>query len=199
MIYLIRASRSDPYSELMRDMFEDRAVQFRDRRQWDLELDAEGGERDAYDALDPLYLILTDAQGGHAGSMRFLPTTGPTMVNDHFMDLLGGAPLTSPRIWECTRFCLSPRLQQPGRHAARLMAAALAMGLHLGLVGSVGVFDAPMRRVYARLGWSPHVVGARHGIGAGIWAFDPACYPKLLQAAGWRRSYVKNRVRRWLL
>ena len=29
------------------------------------------------------------------------------MVNDHFPHLLGDGVITSPVIWECTRFCLA--------------------------------------------------------------------------------------------
>ena len=41
-------------------------------------------EIDQYDLLNPLYLILKDENGKHLGSCRALPTTGPTMIADHF-------------------------------------------------------------------------------------------------------------------
>jgi N-acyl-L-homoserine lactone synthetase len=37
-----------------------------------------GQERDRYDDLNPLYVIWQEHDGRHAGSMRFLPTTGRT-------------------------------------------------------------------------------------------------------------------------
>lgn len=60
--------------------------------------------------------------GNHGGSMRFLPTTGPSMVNDHFSHLTGGVHIESPLIWECTRFCLTPQ------GAGQQVSAALAIG-----------------------------------------------------------------------
>lgn len=199
MIHLLYKDQLEQIPDLAQDMFEDRADQFHTRLKWDVRLDGDGAELDQYDALNPLYLILSDAQSGHLGSMRFLPTTGRTMVNEHFADLLGGSDIVSPRIWECTRFCLSPRLGTSGRVAARLMAGAMALGLRLGLVGSVGVFDAPMLRVYRRLGWGPEVMGMRDGIRAGIWAYDETVVPTLLRASGWSRRYVDHQIARWII
>ena len=108
------------YDRLARSMFTDRADQFARRLGWDVAVDAAGEERDAYDALNPLYVIWETPEGAHAGSMRFLPTTGPVMVNDHFAHLLTGA-VVSPLIWECTRFCLA-------RGAPAHVAAALMLG-----------------------------------------------------------------------
>lgn len=85
---------------LARAMFEDRADQFKTRLGWEVTVNADGQERDEYDDLNPLYVIWETATGVHGGSMRFLPTTGRTMVNDHFLDLTDGVPIQSPFIWE---------------------------------------------------------------------------------------------------
>ncbi|HHS94793.1 MAG TPA: autoinducer synthase, partial [Rhodobacterales bacterium] len=97
------------FPHLAHSMFTDRAAQFKTRLGWDVQVNAAGEERDQYDDLDPLYVIWQREDGLHGGSMRFLPTTGRTMVNEHFAFLNDGAPITSPLIWECTRFCLSPK------------------------------------------------------------------------------------------
>ena len=96
------------YPKLADSMFRDRAAQFHERLGWDVTVDDRGWERDEYDDLNPLYVIWETEDGSHGGSMRFLPTTGQTMVNDHFVDLMDGVELQSPFIWECTRFCLNP-------------------------------------------------------------------------------------------
>ncbi len=87
---------------LANTMFTDRAMQFRNRLGWDVAVDAQGHERDEYDTHNPLYVLWQRPDGRHGGSMRFLPTTGPTMVNDHFNDLTQGRVIHSPTIWECT-------------------------------------------------------------------------------------------------
>lgn len=168
-------------------MFRDRACQFRDRLGWPVNVDCDGFERDDYDALNPAYVIATFADGSHAGSMRFLPTTGQTMLNDHFANITGGV-ITSPLIWECTRFCISTRANAADRVPARLMLAAAVMGQQFHLAHSVGVFDARMIRIYRRLGWPPEILGqqgtGRDAISVGLWDFAAAPVARLADDAG---------------
>ena len=173
------------HPRLARQMFCDRADQFKVRLGWDVTLDDAGEERDEYDALNPLYVIWEQADGRHGGSMRFLPTTGPAMVNDHFGHLTTG-PIQSPLIWECTRFCLA-------RGADPKVAAALMLGggeiMHgFGIKHFVGVFDARMVRIYRMIGSSPEVLGSqgegREKISVGLWAFDAVAQARVAARAG---------------
>ena len=120
MLRYVYASDLEDHPKLAATMFRDRADQFKTRLGWDVTVDENGFERDEYDGLNPLYVIWEEPDGSHGGSMRFLPTTGRTMVNDHFSDLISG-PINSPSIWECTRFCLT-------RGAGSHVAAALMLG-----------------------------------------------------------------------
>lgn len=190
MLRYIRADRLDRHPLLRDTMFRDRADQFRTRLQWDVRVDASGEERDEYDGLNPLYVIWQNEDGTHGGSMRFLPTEGRTMLNEHFAHLLAGRPLHNPLIWECTRFCLA-------RNAAPTVSAALMLGgaeVGLGhdLSFSVGVFDARMVRIYSRLGWSPSVLGTqgegREAISVGLWAFSESIADSLAARAGIPRA-----------
>jgi acyl homoserine lactone synthase len=162
-------------------MFRDRAAQFRDRLGWAVEVDRNGWETDQYDRHDPLYVLLHE-DDRHLGSMRFLPTTGPHMAAEHFAHLLDNRAVPRSDLWECTRFCLAP--DAPAGAARRLMLAASELGLGLGLGASLGVFDAPMLRVYRRLGWAPEPMGLAGGIAAGIWRFDPDVHDRLLARTG---------------
>ena len=167
-------------------MFRDRAAQFRERLGWEVSVSADGLEHDAYDAEDPLYVLWVRPDGTHGGSMRFLPTTGITMVNDHFGSLTDGARIESSSIWECTRFCLAP--DAAAGVSAALMLGAMEVGRHFGLSHLVGVFDARMVRIYRRLGWGPTILGTegqgRDAISAGLWAIDAKVRARLLAAAG---------------
>lgn len=182
MIRYLHGSELDRYPLLADSMFRDRAAQFRDRLGWDVSVDVAGQERDEYDALNPLYVIWQTPDGRHAGSMRFLPTTAATMINDHFLHLTDGVRIASPFIWETTRFCLSPGAS--GRVSAGLMLAGLELGLGQGLSHAVGVFDRRMLRVYRGLGWSPAVLGTQGDVSVGLWAFEAALRPGLLRRAG---------------
>ena len=180
MIRYVYAADLDRHADLADAMFRDRAAQFRDRMGWDVAVDAMGWETDAYDACNPLYVIAQDADGGHAGSMRFLPTTGPNMLADVFGHL--ATPIRSTTTWETTRFCLAPDAA-PGT-ARKLLLGASQLGLTMGLTHAVGVFDRPMARVYRRLGWEPAFLGEAGGIAAGLWRFSAATHDVLCRRTG---------------
>lgn len=174
------------HPELARSMFQDRADQFRTRLGWEVSVDANGQERDQYDALDPLYVIWEMPDGSHGGSMRFLPTTGRVMVNEIFGHLTGGAPIVSPLIWECTRFCLSRNA--PSRVAGALMLGGGEIMRNFGVRHFVGVFDKRMVRIYRAIGSSPEVLGTegegRDQINVGLWEFTPESYDLVAKRAG---------------
>lgn len=186
MIRYLYADQLAQEPQLAQAMFRDRADQFHARLGWDVSVNGKGEERDAYDRENPLYVIWQDRDAGHGGSMRFLPTTGRTMVNDHFRHLTGGGRIESPLIWECTRFCLS---RSAGGHvAAALMLAGGEIMRNFAVRHFVGVFDARMVRIYRRIGASPEVLGSegegRAKISVGLWGFSEAARAQVEQSAG---------------
>ncbi|WP_298837598.1 acyl-homoserine-lactone synthase [uncultured Roseobacter sp.] len=186
MLRYLYADQLKQYPLLTETMFRDRADQFKTRLGWEVDVDAEGHERDEYDDLNPLYVIWEKADGTHGGSMRFLPTTERTMVNDHFTDLMGGGTITSPLIWECTRFCLNR--EAPSTVAAALMLGGGEIMNGFGVKHFVGVFDARMVRIYRMIGSSPEVLGSRgegrDKISVGLWEFTPEAQAKVARRAG---------------
>lgn len=175
MLRYLYADQLKAFPKLRDSMFRDRADQFRERLGWDVNVDAHGYEMDEYDAQNPLYVIWEMPDGTHGGSMRFLPTTGKTMVNDHFSHIMGGGAVVSPLIWECTRFCL--KRGAPSNVAAALMMSGLEVINGLGIKHIVGVFDARMVRIYRMIGSSPEILGSdgegRDQISVGLWDFTP--------------------------
>ena len=150
MIRYLYADQLPDEPDLARSMFQDRAAQFAMRLGWDVRITSEGEERDQYDALNPLYVIWQGEDGRHGGSMRFLPTVGRTMVNEHFLHLTNGVRIESPLIWECTRYCLAPGAGPQVAAALILAGGEILQGF--GLTHFVGVFDARMIRIYRRIG-----------------------------------------------
>ena len=174
------------FPKLRRTMFLDRTDQFHTRLGWNVSVDRNGEERDAYDDLNPLYVIWERPDGTHGGSMRLLPTLGRTMVNDHFSHLTDGVRIESPLIWECTRFCLTRN--PDSRTAAALMLAGGEVMNGFGIKHYVGVFDARMVRIYRLIGSSPDILGSqgegRNLIAVGLWEFTEAARSRVAQKAG---------------
>ena len=185
MIRYLTAQSLAQYPCLQDSMFKDRAHQFSTRLKWDVSVDANGWEQDNYDTDTAIYAIWQRKDGRHGGSMRFLPTTGATMINDHFVHVTGHK-IVDKNIWETTRFCLAP--DAPSKVTAALMLAGAELGLAMGLSHSVGVFDKRMIRIYRTLQWSPKVLGTagkgRDAISAGLWTFDKIVPLRLARLAG---------------
>lgn len=190
MLRYLYANELANHPVLRDSMFHDRAEQFSRRLGWQVNVDATGAERDEYDDLNPLYVIWEQENGRHGGSMRFLPTLGPTMVADHFAYLTGGVTIESPLIWECTRFCLAPG-------AERRVSAALVLGAgevmeNFYLSHFVGVFDPRMERIYRVLGVNPDVIGVcgqgSGQIGVGLWDMSADTWPAILHRVGVSRE-----------
>lgn len=195
MIRYIYANDLHNYPVLKASMFRDRADQFKTRLGWDVSVDANGEERDEYDTLNPLYLIWEKADGTHGGSLRLLPTTGQTMVNDHFPHIIGGGSIRSPHIWECTRFCLS-RDTDRQTAPALMMAAGETMKV-FGIEHCVAVFDARMIRIYRMIGASPEVLGSigegRSQISVGLWELTDAA----IEGVAEKSDLSLAQVRQW--
>jgi acyl homoserine lactone synthase len=191
MINIVYASDLFRRPLLAASMFRDRAAQFRERLGWDVSVDRDGLEFDQYDELNPIYIIAEDDALGHVGSGRILPTTGRTMLAEHFADLTGGVTLNSPLIWEITRFCVSPRLRDR-RNMMRVPTALLWAGSDLAVRAGVefcaGVFNEQMLRVYKLAGFMPEVLGTRvtseGTICCGLWEITPEIRDDLAAKAG---------------
>lgn len=186
MIRYLYADQLNAYPKLRDSMFRDRACQFKERLGWEVSVDEQGFERDQYDDLNPLYVIWERADGTHGGSMRFLPTTGRTMVNDFFLNITDGVRVCSPTIWECTRFCLSKDAEP--RVSALLMLAGAEIMQRFHLQHFVGVFDARMVRIYRWIGASPTVLGTegtgKDAISVGLWEFTDEGLERLQKKSG---------------
>ena len=186
MLRYLYADDVHRHARLAEGMFRDRADQFKTRLGWAVTVDSHGFERDEYDDLNPLYVIWEGPDGRHKGSMRFLPTTGRTMINEHFTDILGGGTVESPHIWECTRFCLARGADS--RIAAALMLGGGELMRHFDVQHFAGVFDARMMRIYRLIGSSPERLGnrgeGRDEISVGLWTFSEAARQKVARRAG---------------
>src|SRR5260370_35927082 len=88
---------------LLTEMYRLRRRVFKDRLDWSVSVSGDL-ELDVYDALNPTYLIAV-SDNAVVGCVRLLPTTGPTMLDGTFPQLLGERAMPrSDRILESSRF-----------------------------------------------------------------------------------------------
>jgi acyl homoserine lactone synthase len=176
MILVIEPHNASEHSNLIDEMFRLRARVFHDHLRWDVQV-ADGKERDKYDDEGPVYLIHTDDEKQKVkGSLRLLPTTGPTVLADFFSDTLpSAAHLSAPTIWECTRFCLDDRTLSSGHreeqyfNAAVLIATLGDVAIKAGIKSILGNFDLAMLRLYRRIGCEVDVLGSTERYGQAIY------------------------------
>ena len=175
MIIVVEKSTAHRYANLLDKMFRQRARFFRDRLNWEVQV-TDGKERDRYDDEGPVYIIYTDNLLGEVkGSLRLLPTTGPTLAADVFSDTLPDAVhLSAPTIWECSRFCLDQSILASGIEgvvfASRVLIAALgevAMGAGIELI--IANFDASKLRLYRRIGCEVEILGSTSRYGSPVY------------------------------
>ena len=175
MIVVVEPYNAPQYTGLMDQMFRLRARVFHDRLKWDVQVE-DGKERDRYDDQGPVYIIYADEAGQRVkGSLRLLPTTGPTVLADIFADTLPDAVgLSAPTIWECTRFCVeesaSHRRQRDELISSGILIAALGeVAINAGIEGILGNFDSTMLRLYRRIGCDVEVLGSTHRYGEPVY------------------------------
>ena len=166
VIVVIEKTNAHRHVALLAKMFQQRARFFHDRLRWDVQV-TDGKERDRYDDEGPVYIVYTDDLRNEVkGSLRLLPTTGPTLAVDVFSDTLPDAvQLSAPTIWECSRFCLGQNVLADGIEeivfTSRVLIAALGdVAMRAGIESIIGNFDASKLRLYRRIGCEVEVLGS---------------------------------------
>jgi acyl homoserine lactone synthase len=176
MIVVVQQHNAQQYRSLLNQMFRLRARVFHERLGWKVQV-TDGKEIDKYDSEDPVYVMYTDEdQQKLIGSLRLLPTTGPTLVADYFEDTVpDSARLTSPYIWECTRFCVDEDYLGNGNRddlifASGVLFAALGeVAIEAGIQSILANFDARMHRLYRRVGCDVEVLGSTDRYGPTVY------------------------------
>ncbi|MGX8009651.1 acyl-homoserine-lactone synthase [Mesorhizobium sp. ORM8.1] len=170
MMQLITPELYDEFSGELNEMYGLRHRVFKERLDWDVQTQEEM-ETDAYDGLNPVYLLLKGSDWRICGCVRFLPTTGPTMLRDTFPRLLGEttAP-ASARIWESSRFALdlpasTPKAGGLAQATYELFAGMIEFGLANELTRIVTVTDTRMERILRLATWPLARIGQPKVIG----------------------------------
>lgn len=180
---------------LLADMFRARKSVFIDLLGWDVPVLAGQYELDQFDGPSTIYLLIATPQGEHLGSLRLLPTDGPTILADIFPFLCDSAPPASSNCWEISRFCLSRDLRAAERRVIRnrLVTAAVAFALRNDITSYACVADAAWLTQILSFGWRCEPLGLpQHlvcGLTGAMQIHVAPNTPELMQAAGtWQPS-----------
>jgi len=160
---------TDDGSDLVHQMFVDRATVFRDRMGWDVSVNDEGEERDDYDTPAARYMILSNASGEHVASCRLIPMTERVMICEAFPGLFSRDMVEdADTAIEVTRFCIKDTTDPD---LIKHLFVEAAHWIHqTDYTSFIGVFYAPMMRVYRRAGWPPTVINKKDGLWVGQWS-----------------------------
>lgn len=148
MITALQRFQFSQHGDLVQSIYRLRKRVFADALGWDVPVIGDQ-EIDHYDAMDPVYLFLTDPERNRVfASMRLMPTTGPNLLHDVFHDSMPeAANLCAPFIWECTRFCVDEELDKTRDWYSDIPAASLLLlGLcEFGLRSGITMIAAKFR------------------------------------------------------
>lgn len=171
MITVVQDWNKIEHSDILDEMFGMRAKVFSDYLKWDVRV-VNGRERDRFDDESPVYVISQNDSGEVRGSCRLLPTTGPTLLSEIFSDTIpDGALLSSPTVWECTRFCVDYRsMTENDRHSmlstsGEIVCAIGRICVSAGIDTVLGNFDRMMLKIYDRIGCKVECLGSTDRFG----------------------------------
>ncbi len=116
-VQVVRNNQPAPFPDSLKGMFQFRHKVFYERLGWEVG-SQDGMERDAFDDLDPVYMLAEAQDNEVEGCWRLLPTTGAYMLEETFPQLLRGASAPKdPAIWEISRFAVLPAASSSSRQA----------------------------------------------------------------------------------
>ncbi|MDO6415386.1 acyl-homoserine-lactone synthase [Sphingomonas sp. BIUV-7] len=167
MIRIFHGARELGTSGLVDDMHRDRKRIFVDLLKWEVPVIDGDYEIDQFDTDAAVYLVAAGPDGEHRGSIRLLPTNGDHILGSIFPGLCDQPVPRSPRIYEISRGCLSPRLRAPERREVRnaLTTAAVQYAMMHGIWSFTCIADAGWLRQILSLGWDCRALGASRRIG----------------------------------
>lgn len=173
MYLLVQAHEYKKYTHLLDQSFRLRKKVFGDRLGWKVSVSGDV-ERDSYDRLHPAYLMWCDrSQTQLYGSVRLMPTTGPTLLYGVFRETFPQAyDLVAPGIWEGTRMCVDEEAverdfpdMRPERAFCLLLLALCEVALDNGIDTLISNYEPHMRRIYQRAGAELDELGRADGYG----------------------------------
>ncbi len=159
MLQVVYGTARAANAALLEGMHRDRKTVFVDRLGWQVPVVDGDLEIDQFDGEDAVYLIAVDEAGGHAGSLRLLPTMGPHLLADVFPQLCERTPPRGPDVWEITRLFTTPGLPDPKRVRRELSLGMVEFAVLRGIRRYTCVTHVPYLSSVLAVGWDCEPLG----------------------------------------
>jgi len=162
MIKFVNVNNRANYKHLLDQMHRDRKRVFVDWLKWDVPV-VDDMEVDQYDTDDAVYLLSVDpATGEHVASIRLLPCSVPTLMAEHFADMVQSPVPNDDSAWEMTRLCANPAIkdklvQWTGRK--NITVAAVEFALMRGIEQLIFVTHSSWVPTILSVGWDIELLG----------------------------------------
>ncbi|MBV6659235.1 MAG: GNAT family N-acetyltransferase [Devosiaceae bacterium] len=170
MFQVINGAERADRSALFQQLYKKRREVFVDGRGWALPLKA-GVDIDPYDRDDAFYVVITNDDDDVIGGLRVNRSDRGCLSADLFPHLYaGGSPITDERIYEGTRYFVSPTEKDSAlvrRLRCELVATAFERVMELGGTHFQTVVDTPMLGAFMEMSPRVIVLGNSHPYGGG--------------------------------
>jgi len=175
MLHVVTGADRNHFATPLAQMHRDRKSVFIDRLGWRLPVTDGEFEIDQFDSDAAVYLLATDDQGTHTGSLRLLPTVGPHLLSEVFSDLCDAGVPRGSDIWEITRLCTAPNLADPRSTRQALLLGVVEYALLAGIRRYTCVTHVPYLNAVLAVGWNCAPLGLPRedaGVTVGAIAID---------------------------
>lgn len=123
---------------------------------------------DKFDELQPVYILSLSGTGDVLGSVRLIPTTGSHMLGDVYQSLNPNERISSPLIWEGSKFLIDEKKMTGScphdrvlakRAILELLTGIIEVGLRAGLDFVIVLYDARMCQWFEEIGFKADIIG----------------------------------------
>lgn len=198
MVQVVTRENRASFAHALAGMHRDRKAVFVDQLGWDVPVVEGAYEIDQYDGDAAVYLLVQDGAGGHLGSVRLLPTTGPHLLGEVFPHLCDGAVPAGPDIWEITRFCINPAAADVTGARRQLMVGVIEFALLYGVRRYTMVTHMQFLSRLLAVGWDCRPLGLPSPDGADhVGAMEISVTPETLSLVRQRVGFSAP-VLRWI-
>lgn len=161
LTHLVTQENRQAYRRELREMHIQRKRLFVDQLGWPIEHSGEL-EVDEFDTDTALYLLHFDGAGRLLASARLLRTDQPHLLDTTFSHLCSDVVPRGEHIWEATRFCPSPEIQDSQSRRVLLgeiIAGILEAGLLFGMTNVTFVASGALKPLALASGWTVTALG----------------------------------------